>query len=171
MAKVRLSSGFHPGTEVKLVRRRANEHHVAGGVIATGTVDDESVLEIDNLDAGEYWAVTEDQGTVQVHAKGDGESDRGEPTEFIDGPHDEKVIVSPPPATEVMLDSDSGERAVARQSSGEVIEAELTGVDPGNDDDDSDTEASPPPARDERVVSGPRTTASARPKRAARPTR
>lgn len=171
MATVKMNSVFPPGTKVSLVKRRAEAQHVSGGIVATEAVGDDSLLEIDNLDPGDYWAVTEDHGTVQVRAKGDNEkSTRPEPTETIEGPSNEQVVISPPPATEKMIDADTGERAIARQDTSTVIESELTGNDPGNDDDDDDsdegTRVSPAPARE--VVSGARTTATARTPRSPR---
>lgn len=148
MAKVRMQAGFRPGTEVKLVKRLDNEHHVAGDVIAIGTVDEKSVLEIDGLDAGAYWAVTEDQGTTQVTAKGDGDgSQRTSTGEHIDGPIEEDVIVAPPSERDVLTDASTGARETARApaSKDEIIEPESDG--------------------DGRSFRGARTTASARPTR------
>lgn len=172
MATVKMNSVFPPGTEVSLVKRRAEAQHVSGGIVAKETVGKDSVLEIDNLTPGDYWAVTDKHGTVQVRAKGDNDkSTRPEPTETIDGPVNEQIVVSPPPATEALIDADTGERKIARQDRGTVMEDELTGNDPGNDDEDSDDDVavSPQPARE--VVSGARTTATARRPRSPRSSR
>lgn len=69
MAAVLMRSVFRPGTKVELVRRVATDLHVAGDVVASGVVDEQSVLFIDELEPGGYWAVTEDHGSVQVRAK------------------------------------------------------------------------------------------------------
>lgn len=71
MAAVRLYAGFPAGTKVELVRRLALELHVAGDVVASGTVGGDSTLEIDGLEPGGYWACAEDVSPIAVTAKGD----------------------------------------------------------------------------------------------------
>ena len=68
MAAVRMNAVFPAGAEVKLVHRQSSDMHVSGDVIATGTVDERSVLFIEGVKVGGYWAVCGEQ-SVQVRAK------------------------------------------------------------------------------------------------------
>lgn len=63
------TTAFAPGSEVELIRRLADQLHVAGDVEATGTVGDDGVLQLDVDEAGTYWARAEGQNTVSVRAR------------------------------------------------------------------------------------------------------
>lgn len=71
MATVLMNAAFLPGTKVELIPRLATALHVAGSSVAEGTVDEDSVLRIEDVDASAYWAVPvgEERPPVMVRAK------------------------------------------------------------------------------------------------------
>lgn len=72
MAAVKMKSLFPAGATVSLCERgHLDEPHVRGKIVASGTVQTDSTLEINGLDAGGYWAFmeTSDLPAVAVTAK------------------------------------------------------------------------------------------------------
>lgn len=68
MATVIVSAVFPAGAEVELVKRLSHEPH-GGAVVATGVVREDSILVVEDLEVGPYWARVEGGPVVQVAAK------------------------------------------------------------------------------------------------------
>ena len=69
MASIRLEGVFPAGRDVRFIPRKSHEMHVAAQPDGIATVDNTSVVQIDGLKPGKYWAVAAGQA-VAVTAKG-----------------------------------------------------------------------------------------------------
>jgi hypothetical protein len=69
MASIRLEGVFPAGRDVSFIPRKSHEMHVAARPDGIATVDNTSVVQIDGLKPGKYWASAAGQ-IVAVEAKG-----------------------------------------------------------------------------------------------------